>query len=431
MSDYFDRVERQLVRSVEAGVPRSRRSPVRLEQLGFAAAVLVVFAVVAVFLGLHDHRHSGAPARSRHAGIVFSAVPIGPGARLGPSIERSTVILRRRIDAVFPGVRVARAGDEIVVADPRARDLARIVALSVPGQLYFYDWEADALLTSGHDRGATVASRLPAQDPVAVLTSQGTATLPPGSPGDGSLELYQAVELAHRQPAARRAADQSHAGAAYYLFGGSRTAACRLAARRMGEMPSLTAAGHCLLAGPQTSIEGLRADLHLTFGAGVTLAQGRLLTVPRGTVVVQAADPNASAPVAVSSPLAQFYVLKDRVALGPGAITGARQSTDTSGAPDVEFAFTSAGESEFSRVTEQVAHRGFFVSSRGQTFDQHFAIVLDGKLMSVPSIDFHEYPEGVRGGPGADIASGLSTAAARDLATVLRFGPLPVKLALR
>jgi hypothetical protein len=46
MSDYFDRIERQLVRNVEAGLPRSSRFPIRLEHLAPIAALLVV-AVVA------------------------------------------------------------------------------------------------------------------------------------------------------------------------------------------------------------------------------------------------------------------------------------------------------------------------------------------------------------------------------------------------
>jgi preprotein translocase subunit SecD len=54
--------------------------------------------------------------------------------------------------------------------------------------------------------------------------------------------------------------------------------------------------------------------------------------------------------------------------------------------------------------------------------------VLDNRLISVPSIDFKQYPDGIGGKDGADISGDLTRQSAKDLAILLRYGPLPVQL---
>jgi hypothetical protein len=73
-----------------------------------------------------------------------------------------------------------------------------VLALTVPGRLWFYDWEANALTPNGKP----VASQLQTQDRTALRISQGTSGMAPGDPGSGGLPLYQAVKLASKQPAA-------------------------------------------------------------------------------------------------------------------------------------------------------------------------------------------------------------------------------------
>ena len=60
-------------------------------------------------------------------------------------------------------------------------------------------------------------------------------------------------------------------------------------------------------------------------------------------------------------------------------------------------------------------------------FNQHFAVALDGQLLSVPQIDFKAYPDGINTS-SADVAGGLSAQIVRDIVAILRFGPLPVML---
>ena len=85
------------------------------------------------------------------------------------------------------------------------------------------------------------------------------------------------------------------------------------------------------------------------------VSSGQLLTVPQGTVVLEAADPESSKPVAINSPLAQFYVLRDDVALQGSDIVSPRPATDQTGSADVELSLTSGGQKEFSRVTKEIA----------------------------------------------------------------------------
>jgi SecD/SecF fusion protein len=181
---------------------------------------------------------------------------------------------------------------------------------------------------------------------------------------------------------------------------------------------------HCLINGPDTSL----TDLYSGLPAGVSRSQGELVTVPQGTVVLQAANVSASQKIASNSPNAQFYVLRDDVALTGNDITNPQASTDQSGAPDVTFGFNGKGQSAFQRVTGTIAHRGANVSLGGASLNQHFAVALDNQLVTVPQINFHQYPDGIICGGGADITGGFTSQSASDLATELRYGALPLNV---
>lgn len=150
----------------------------------------------------------------------------------------------------------------------------------------------------------------------------------------------------------------------------------------------------------------------------------------QGTVVLQAAGATTGQWLALGSPGARFYVLRDEPSLSGAAITHPQQSTDQSGSQDVSFGFTASGAKQFQQVTAAIAHRGAADSPLGAAAqeNQHFAIALDQQLLSVPSIDFKTYPDGITGGGPADITGGFTRHTAHELATVLRTGPLPVDL---
>jgi hypothetical protein len=347
MSDYFDRVERQLVERAQRGRPRSARMAILPGFLAMAAAAMVVIVVAGAFLLARGGAGPGQPpAGHGNVNLVLSVSPARPPA---PTLDRATRILRARLRAAFPEVEVARAGEQIVVDVHNAPAGARseVLALVAPGRLAFYDWEGDVLAPDGK----LVASRLGAGDPAALEISQGSASAAPGDPGAGGLSIQQAL------------------------------AVVRKAAR----------------------------------GGRYTL--------------VQASDPDAGHRIAPGAPNAKFYVLRGRPALSGTDVTNPRASGDpNTGRPVVTFDFTAAGRRAFQRMTAKLARRGSLVSGLGQELNQHFAVALDDQLITVPFIDFKQYPDGINGDLGGDIAGNFTYRSAKDLAIVLRFGPLPVIL---
>ena len=68
--------------------------------------------------------------------------------------------------------------------------------------------------------------------------------------------------------------------------------------------------------------------------------------------------------------------------------------------------------------------------SQGDQSNQHFAITLDNELISVPQIDWHQYPTGLSGDSGSRISGGFTIQSAQRLANLLKTGALPIKLEL-
>lgn len=400
--------------------------------IGLGLSVLVVIAVSVVSIGVHGPTRpaSSGPDQSRLT-VAFGATAIDPRAALGTALSRAIPILRTRLAAV-PGVRISRTADGVAVTAPGGQSArAQIVALALaaPQQLSFYDWEAD-LLTPG---GEPVASRLAAHDPAAIVLSQGSGAVPPGQAGAGALPLYLAVRLAGRQPAVSSTSGLGRPGRQYYLFGAPGSAACVTVARDQHTAP-VPNQPCLLLAGPvteaSTNRDQIDHDVSAALLPGISASQGRLLAVPPGTVVLQAAPPAFGAQPSANAP-SGYFVLRDRVALAGRNITDPQQGTDQAGSPDVQFRFTRAGADAFQRVTAQIAHRGAIVSPFRQSLFQHFAVAYGDRLITVPQIDFRTYPDGVPGNAGADITGGFTVSSARALAAALRLGPLPVRLAVR
>ncbi|MDQ3630780.1 MAG: protein translocase subunit SecF, partial [Actinomycetota bacterium] len=105
------------------------------------------------------------------------------------------------------------------------------------------------------------------------------------------------------------------------------------------------------------------------------------------------------------------------------------------GGPNVTFEFTGGGAKKWQQVTRQIAQRGqgFVVNANGQpvsgeTANQHFAIVLDDQLVSVPFISHQQNPDGIDGSAGSEISGGFTTKSAQALANQLKYGALPIEL---
>jgi SecD/SecF fusion protein len=85
-------------------------------------------------------------------------------------------------------------------------------------------------------------------------------------------------------------------------------------------------------------------------------------------------------------------------------------------------------------VTKKEAERGANeVRPPGTPVDQafqRFAIVLDGRIVSLASVSFIDNPSGIDGSNGAQINTGGSLADAQQLARTLAAGQLPLDLQL-
>jgi hypothetical protein len=405
----------RILRRVLDDAPTPRRAPLRIGWLVPVASVLVVILVAAVVLRTGGTSTTRAGGSGHGLTITLRARPTPQTPRLtSAAMSRQIAVTRRRLASLGHGFTVRQSGaDGIVVTGPSVHGVQPLRVANLitqPGRLSFYDWEADVLTP----RGKPAADGLVTQDPDSIALSTGR-TGQAGGPGGGGVPVYQAVTLAAKQPTRPGG---SRPGPAYYLFGAPGSAACAAVARDDGALP--VQGQHCLLSGPDTSLTDLASGLP----PGVSRSQGELVTVRQGTVVLQA----ASQKIGPDSPNAQFYVLRDNVALTGNGITDPQASTDQTGAPDVIFSFNGKGQSAFQRVTRTIAHRGSNVSIGGVSFDQHFAVALDGQLVTVPQISFHQYPDGIIGGGGADITGGFTRQSARDLATELRYGPLPLNV---
>lgn len=73
--------------------------------------------------------------------------------------------------------------------------------------------------------------------------------------------------------------------------------------------------------------------------------------------------------------------------------------------------------------TRELARRG---KARGDL--QHLAIVLDGRVLSLPFVDHRQAPDGIDGRRGMQISGNLTPDDARRIATLLSAGPLGAKL---
>ncbi|WP_432770072.1 MAG: protein translocase subunit SecD [Sphingopyxis sp.] len=109
---------------------------------------------------------------------------------------------------------------------------------------------------------------------------------------------------------------------------------------------------------------------------------------------------------------APFEVLRRQVMISGEQLINAQQSYDSqSNVPVVTIRFDSSGSSTFAKVT-------------AQSVGKRFAMVLDGKVLSAPSIN-----EPILGG-SAQISGSFTVATANNLAISLRSGALPVKMAV-
>ena len=69
----------------------------------------------------------------------------------------------------------------------------------------------------------------------------------------------------------------------------------------------------------------------------------------------------------------------------------------------VTMDFTGDGRQKFQDLTREIAVAGNLAGT-----PQRFSIILDGKIVSNPTVDFNDYPGGIDGRNGAQIEGNFS-----------------------
>jgi hypothetical protein len=382
-----------------------------------ALSVLVVAAVVVIAATVVHHGSNGStpPAGGRIVTLVYRVQPTPRAPRVtSAAINREIAVIRARLAGEPVQAMVKRLGGDEIRLGLSGSHLtdAQLSAVeqraTATGSLGVYDWESDVLLGDGK----TVASQLPSQNPHAVQISQGDSATLPGAAG--GMTLYRAVTLAAKQPTA---AGGSRLGSAYYLFGAPGSNACATAAADQHTRP--VAGAHCYLAGPVPD-----QSTPSTLPTGVKPSDGTWVKVPQGTLVLGALDKSG---LASRSGPTRFFVVRDRAALANVDVTHVRAIVQ-SGEHELQLTLSEQGGRAFQDLTSTIAHRGQILSEGSEHLFQHLAVGLDSTLITVPQVDFTQYPDGVvLAKPVINILAGDASQTGQ-LAAILRAGPLPLSL---
>jgi SecD/SecF fusion protein len=170
-----------------------------------------------------------------------------------------------------------------------------------------------------------------------------------------------------------------------------------------------------------------RSRLRVLAGGGPP-SGSRVLGTPAGTAVV---DDEA---IAGQPPqLHRYFAIEDHPGLSATDIENPRPDTDSvTGEPAVLFDFTPSGRRAFKRLTARVAARARRVAAATGASEgsfQHFAIVVDNRIVSLATVDPVANPDGIDA-PGAQISGLGSREATRLMARRLAVGPLDAELEL-
>ncbi|HEX7298184.1 MAG TPA: protein translocase subunit SecD [Solirubrobacteraceae bacterium] len=325
--------------------------------------------------------------------LIYQAKPTKQSQVTGDAIDRALDIMRKRVDQL--GVsepELQRSGpDQIDVSLPDVKNADEAASqVGTTAQMYFYDWEGSVL-------GANCKP-----DPQNTQLTGGAAA---GSAAV-ALSQYDAVTRGAKCPRT----DTGKESSADKLY---------LVDKKAKKV----------LAGPEENETDLRRDAATK---KIAFDPAQIVKVPQGVVLVRAEQPDPKA-----KPLDRWFVLKDQPVLNGTKIKNPEQNFDNgpgeSGAPNVTFDFTGGGAGTWEKFTRQLSQRGADSSlalGGGDAANQHFAIALDNELISVPQIDFRQYPDGINASGGSRISGGFTIESAQRLANLLKTGALPIKLQL-
>jgi SecD/SecF fusion protein len=193
-----------------------------------------------------------------------------------------------------------------------------------------------------------------------------------------------------------------------------------------------------VLAGPEDTQQRVRAA-YVTANDGKKVPKdAKVWGIPEETIILECGKGERYCPgVNVAPPQQDYFYLfrfdpqnKERpVPEMTGAdlkLDGTRQDFSQTQGPIVLMEFTDDGGDKFHDITREIAQRGQLLSNQipDEQALQGFAIVLDRRIKSAPTIDWKQNPDGIAGG-SAEITGIGDAGEASDLALVLRSGALP------
>ncbi len=350
--------------------------------------------------------------------LVYQGRPSAASKVNSESLNRAIDIMRKRVDQLgVAAPEIQRSGEnEIDVALPEVSNAHRAEdEVGRTAQLQFYDWEPNVIGPDGK----------PAPTEASV-----TGGREAGSSAFG-LPQYQAVLRAEKRPAEFFPKSTTYSpGCTPEQKGGCLYGSWYLIDEKNEKM---------LCAGKQPTCAPAETEANL-FADGYKPPPGskpRAVRINPGTVLLQARATESSAGKVINHSPNSFYVLKDDPILSGEDITHPQQGFDEgaggNGQPNVNFGFTSGGKGKFEEITKKIAHRGQEAQLPGvskEAAQQHFAVALDGQLITAPSIDYTQYPEGIDASNGSEISGGFTITSAQELAEELQSGALPIKLSL-
>ena len=353
--------------------------------------------------------------------LIYQGKPTAQSKVTPEALNRAIDIMRKRVDQL--GVaqpEIQRFGaTEIDVALPEVTNIKKAEnEVGTTAQLMFYDWETNVIGPDGKPA--------PTEGNVTGGQQAGTSAF--------GLVEYQAVLRAEKRPAELRKTDTTWTrGCTPQQLKGCLYGSWYLIDEKDEKMvcPAAKSAAPAFCPGAETE-KGLYEKIKPLKGAKL-----KAVRINPGTVLLQARPTeNQAGKVIVKEPNS-FYVLKDDPVLTGADITHPQQGFDEgsggSGQPNVNFGFTGKGKKTFENVTKAIAHRGQEAQLPGTPKEaalQHFAIALDGQLITTPSIDYTRYPEGIDASQGSEISGGFTIGSAQELAEELQSGALPIRLEL-
>ncbi len=331
------------------------------------------------------------------------------------SLNRTIDIMRKRVDQLGvaePEIQ-RTGGEEIEVSLPDVSNAQRAQEqVGKTAQLHFYDWEPNVIGPDGK----------PAPSDPTVTGGAEPASVPHG------LLQYQAVQrAAKRAPIIGRNETTLDPGCTPAQANGCIYGSWYLLDTKHEKML-------CATGGPVCAPQDTEADLYADGYKPPPGTKPKAVRVNPGTILVQAHPEEFNGKINNPSPNS-FYVLDDDPVLSGEDINNPQQSFQEggSGLPDVTFGFSSQGRKIFEKVTRKISERGANAQLPGVSkaaAEQHFAIVLDEQVITAPSIDYGQYPEGIDASNGSEITGGFTITSAQNLAEELQSGALPIKLEL-